>query len=438
MDKLFIKTYGCQMNVYDSKKIVNLLKPLGYIETDDSSDASLVILNTCHIREKAEHKVFSDLGRVNDKENTIIVVAGCVAQAEGEEILSQAPYVNIVVGPQTYHRLPELISKVKKSKGESRYVDTDFALNFEEDSKFDHIDTSDQSDISAFLTIQEGCDKFCTYCCVPYTRGAEYSRPLNDVMKEARTLVSNGAKEIVFLGQNVNAYHGRSDDGTCGLASLIKEAAKIDGLYRIRYTTSHPNDMEDDLILAHGSEPKLMPFFHLPVQSGSDNILFAMNRKHTAGSYLSIIERVRELRPDIAVSSDFIIGFPGETDEDFEQTIDLINKVKFACAYSFKYSKRHGTPAATMSNQIDEDIQDKRLQKTQAILKEQQLDFNNSLIGKTVPVLFDRLGRHEGQLMGRSPYMQSTYAMAKPSLIGQIANVLIDHATLNSISGKIL
>lgn len=432
------------MNVYDSQKMATLLQPMGYSITTETDDADVMILNTCHIREKAEQKVFSDLGRLNqvreareaEGKETVIAVGGCVAQAEGEHIMKQAPYVSMVFGPQTYHRLPEMLAKILRAKGErARIVDTDFPI----ESKFDHLPQSSTSDISAFLTIQEGCDKFCTFCCVPYTRGAEDSRPVHAIVREAKDLVQLGAKDITLLGQNVNAYHGAFDaTQDWNLAKLLHELSRIEGLERLRYTTSHPRDVDDELIAAHRDLPKVMPYLHLPVQSGSDAILTAMNRKHTAQSYYDIIEKFRTACPDIAFSSDFIVGFPGETERDHEATLRMVRDITFAQAYSFKYSIRPGTPAGVHELQVPEEIKDRRLQELQAILVQQQIDFNASKIGEIVPVLFDRAGRHAGQLIGKSPWMQSVYADAPDRHKGQITHVKIEKATQNSLSGAII
>lgn len=433
--KLYIKTWGCQMNVYDSRKMADVLAGLGYKSVEAPEEADLMILNTCHIREKATEKVFSDLGRLRDikeekgkkGEKPLIAVAGCVAQAEGDVIVDRAPYVDLVFGPQSYHLLPEMI--VKATGGE-RAINTDFPA----ESKFDHLpaDTGTQGP-SAFLSVQEGCDKFCTFCIVPYTRGAEFSRPPEQVIEEARRLADNGAKEITLLGQNVNAYHG----GGWDLARLIAAIANIGGIERIRYMTSHPRDMNDDLIAAHGSIDKLMPFLHLPVQSGSDRVLELMNRKHKAQDYIDIIERLRKARPDIAFSSDFIVGFPGETDEDHQATIDLVKRVEYASCYSFKYSPRPGTPGAVMPGVVPEKLKNQRLHELQGILFAQSLAYNAQNVGKTVPVLFDRKGQKEGQLLGKTPHMQSVYAQAPARLYGQTIGVKIERAGQNGLAGCI-
>jgi tRNA-2-methylthio-N6-dimethylallyladenosine synthase len=439
--KLYIKTWGCQMNVYDSQKMADILASLGYRPVEEPDDADLMILNTCHIREKATEKVFSDLGRLRDLkeakedkgEKALIAVAGCVAQAEGDVIMKRAHYVDMVFGPQTYHKLPEM---VLEATGGKRVVNTDFPP----ESKFDNLpEEAGTQGPSAFLSIQEGCDKFCTFCVVPYTRGAEYSRPVAQIMDEAKRLADKGVKEITLLGQNVNAYHGEAADGTVwNLAKLIKEIAKIDAVQRIRYTTSHPKDMDDELIEAHGSVEKLMPFLHLPVQSGADRILELMNRKHTAAFYLDIIDRLRKHRPDIAFSSDFIVGFPGETDADHEATMELVRRVHYASCYSFKYSPRPGTPGAAMGGIVPEKVKDARLHALQALLFEQQQAFNNTFVGKTLPVLFDRRGTRKQQLLGKTPYMQSVYVDDAPDrLFGQIVHVKIEKAFQNGMAGTI-
>jgi tRNA-2-methylthio-N6-dimethylallyladenosine synthase len=454
--KLYIKTYGCQMNVYDSERMADILFPLGYSLTDAPDEADMVILNTCHIREKAEQKVFSDLGRLRDKrdirrstgKDTVIAVGGCVAQAEGAEIMRQAPYVDMVFGPQTYHRLPEMVAKATRAAQKKRnplqkrglgIVDVDFPV----ESKFDHLPQTQETRVSAYLSVQEGCDKFCTFCVVPYTRGAEYSRPVAEILSEAQHLLSLGTKEITLLGQNVNAYHGEAPVSShrssqeWGLGRLIRELANL-GVSRIRYTTSHPRDMDQDLIDAHRDVPALMPFLHLPVQSGSDHILDVMNRKHTSKAYLDIIDRLREARSDIGLSSDFIVGFPGETDKDFEQTMELVRQVGYAQCYSFKYSMRPGTPAGAMERQIPEEVKAERLKSLQDLINEQQLDFNKKTIGTTQSVLFDRKGRENGQFIGRSPYMQSVVVSGPDRLFGQVLDVRIDEAHPNSITGSLI
>jgi tRNA-2-methylthio-N6-dimethylallyladenosine synthase len=434
------------MNVYDSSRMADVLAPLGYEQAESPRGADMVILNTCHIREKASEKVYSELGRLKPfkKEheanggNMVVAVAGCVAQAEGEEILRRAPQVDLVFGPQTYHRLPELVARVQRQTG--GVLDTEFPV----ESKFDHLPAKPGiRGPAAFLSIQEGCDKFCTFCVVPYTRGAEFSRPVADIEAEARRLTAAGAREITLLGQNVNAYHGEDHDGrTCGLGRLIRQLAEIDGLARLRYTTSHPADMDEDLIRAHGEVPQLMPYLHLPVQSGSDRILAAMNRRHQAADYLRTVDRLREARPDIALSSDFIVGFPGEHDQDFAETLRIVNEVGFAQAYSFKYSPRPGTPAAGAEQQVPEPLKAERLLMLQTLLNEQQTAFNQAHVGRIMPVLFDRVGRKAGQLVGRSPFMQSVHVPAadtsKARLFGSVLPVQIKTAHPNSLAGEIL
>jgi len=445
--KLYIKTYGCQMNVYDSARMADVLAPLGYAPSDTPDGADMVILNTCHIRERAEEKVFSELGRLRPLKTAktdgdmIIAVAGCVAQAEGAEIMRRAPYVDIVLGPQTYHRLPEMVARAARSAtgpdGKGRGIlDTDFPA----EAKFDFLPTESVAPgVSAFLSIQEGCDKFCTFCVVPYTRGAEYSRPAAAVLVEARRLVAAGARELNLLGQNVNAYHGEAPDGgSWGLAQLAYALAEIPELERIRYTTSHPRDVDEALIRAHGDLPQLMPFLHLPVQSGSDRILEAMNRKHTAAHYLSLIDRFRAARPDIVFSSDFIVGFPGERDEDFQATMDLVRAVGFVQAFSFRYSPRPGTPAATIEDKVPDAVAQGRLLELQDVLERRQRAFFAGMIGRTLDVLFEKPGRHDGQLIGRSPYLQGVHALANPRLIGTIQPVHIKNATLQSLGGDLV
>lgn len=431
------------MNVYDSDRMADLLAPLGYEKTEIPDDADLAILNTCHIREKAEQKVFSDLGRLNlikkKKDDLTIAVAGCVAQAEGAEIVRQAPYVSMVFGPQTYHQLPQMIAELKRKqeadvKGPGRgIVNTEFPS----DSKFDSLILPQKTPVSSFLSIQEGCDKFCKFCVVPYTRGAEYSRPFEKIIDEAKAIVELGAKEITLLGQNVNAYHGEDTKGhEKSLADLLVKLSEISGLERLRYTTSHPRDMTQDLIDVHGALPKLMPFLHLPVQSGSNKVLDAMNRKHTREFYFDIMERLRKARPDIAFSSDFIVGYPAETEQDFEDTLDLVRQVFYAQCYSFKYSQRPGTPAAAHELQVPEEVKDERLQRLQKLLSEQQLTFNQSKVGTLQLVLLDRTGKKEGQLLGKSPYMQSV--IVENAAIGDVVEVDISKASASSLSGSIL
>ena len=441
MRKLFIKTYGCQMNVYDSDRMADLLAPLGYGVVGTPEDADMVILNTCHIREKAAEKVYSELGRLRALKDAkaesggkmLIAVAGCVAQAEGAEIISRQPSVDMVVGPQSYHRLPEMIARV--TRGSDAVLETEFPA----EEKFDSLPEERISrGASAFLTVQEGCDKFCTFCVVPYTRGAEFSRPPADIEREARRLVKFGVREITLLGQNVNAYHGNGPGGKdWGLAHLIRALADIDGLERLRYTTSHPRDMDDELIAAHGELEKLMPYLHLPVQSGSDRVLSAMNRQHGREDYFKLVERIRAARKDIALSSDFIVGFPGETDKDFDDTMDLVRQVGFAGAFSFKYSPRPGTPAS-LELQLPDEVKHARLQSLQALLFEQQSAFNKSCEGKIFPVLFEKAGRKEGQAVGRSPYLQPVHADGALSLIGELHKVRIAAALPNSLKGVLV
>ncbi len=440
--KLYIKTWGCQMNVYDSHRMADILMPFGYKLSEEPDNADMVILNTCHIREKATDKVFSDLGRLRhlkDKkeeagEQMVMAVAGCVAQAEGDYILERAPYVDMVFGPQTYHELPEMMAKITNAYGDARVVNTEFP----EESKFDSLPEEHKSQgVSAFLSIQEGCDKFCTFCVVPYTRGAEYSRSAQEIIDEAKWLVDNGTLEITLLGQNVNAFHGNGPDGSIwGLGKLIQEIAEIDGLERIRYTTSHPRDMDDELIETH-AHPKLQPFLHLPVQSGSDKILEAMNRKHTADHYRDIIAKLRKSRPDLAFSSDFIVGFPGETEDDFEDTMRLVRDVNFASCYSFAYSARPGTPAANMQNLVRADIAKERLARLQGLINEQQRAFNLGSVGLTLPVLLDRKGKRAGQLVGRSPFNQSVFVEGKERLMNTIVDIKITEGFDNSLTGEI-
>jgi len=433
MKKLFVKTYGCQMNAYDSAKMADLLAPLGYAATDAPDDADMVILNTCHIRERAAEKVYSELGRLKTLKaekaksggRMVLAVAGCVAQAEGEEIVARQPAVDLVVGPQSYHRLPEMIARAARQQGHA--LETDFpALE-----KFDSLPEPSGTGVSAFLTVQEGCDKFCTFCVVPYTRGSEQSRPPQAILREARQLADKGAREIVLLGQNVNAYNGED----WSLAKLCDALAEIDGIRRIRYTTSHPRDMGDDLIAAHGRNPKLMPYLHLPVQSGSDAVLEAMNRQHSHDDYRRLVDRIRAARPDIALTSDFIVGFPGESDSDFEATLQLVGDIGYATAFSFKYSKRPGTPASTMRKQIPEDVKAARLDALQKLLLKQQYAFDDSQIGKVLPILFEKAARNNGQIMGRTPYLQPVHVQADAALIGQVANVKIERRTANSLHG---
>jgi tRNA-2-methylthio-N6-dimethylallyladenosine synthase len=440
---LFIKTYGCQMNVYDSERMRDVLAPLGYAPVDGPEEADLVVLNTCHIREKATEKMFSELGRLRDLKKETggvmrIAVAGCVAQAEGEEIMRRQPAVDMVVGPQAYHRLPEMIARLARKTGD--VLETDFAA----DEKFDALPKTRGVDgPSAFLSVQEGCDKFCSFCVVPYTRGAEYSRGVDAIIAEARELARQGVREIVLLGQNVNAWHGAAPahDPTGGewrLGNLIRHVAKIGGVERIRYMTSHPSDMADDLIEAHADVEQLAPFLHLPVQSGSDRVLKAMNRKHTADDYLRIVERARRARPDIALASDFIVGFPGESEQDFEDTLALVKAVGFAQAYSFKYSPRPGTPAAGMQLRVDEAVKDERLARFQQLINSQATAFNQASIGKRMKVLFSRQGRREGQALGYSPYMQSVHVDNASRVSNSMAEVEIVGATMSSLTGRLV
>lgn len=434
LKKFHIKSFGCQMNVYDGERMSELLVDQGMSAADSGDDADLVVLNTCHIREKAVDKVYSDIGRLRRKDGTspMIAVAGCVAQAEGKEISRRAPSVDIVVGPQAYHRLPELMETAKSGK---KALDTDMPAI----SKFDVLPSrGKQARPTAFLTVQEGCDKFCTYCVVPYTRGAEISRPWTDLVNEAKALVDGGAYEITLLGQNVNAWTGEDDKGQHqGLDGLIRALDKISGLKRIRYMTSHPNDMTEGLVAAHGEVAKLMPFLHLPVQSGSDRILKAMNRSHSAQSYLDILEQMRKVRPDIALSGDFIVGFPGETDQDFEETLQIVRDANYSQAFSFKYSPRPGTPAAGMDEQIAPEVMDERLQRLQALLNEQQYAFNQQTVGRTTDILLERQGKLEGQLIGKTPWLQSVHIISPDLQIGDLVYVEITQAGPNSLTGQI-
>jgi tRNA-2-methylthio-N6-dimethylallyladenosine synthase len=439
--KLHIKTFGCQMNAYDSERMAEALADHGYSPTDDPADADLVILNTCHIREKAAEKVYSELGRVRAVKrgrnarglDTMIAVAGCVAQAEGQEILERASVVDLVVGPQGYHELPSLIGRVR---GGERVVATDFPAEDKLMSLPDRPVSHGQP--SAFITVQEGCDKFCTFCVVPYTRGAEYSRPVAAILAEAERLARRGAREITLLGQNVNAYCGDGPDGLgWSLAKLLKRLAGVPEIERLRYTTSHPSDMDDDLIALHGDEPKLMPYLHLPFQAGSDRILHAMNRKHTAGDYAEVVQRIRAARPDIALSTDIIVGFPGESDTDFEDTLALVQRIGFARAFSFKYSARPGTPAATLPNQVPDRIARDRLHILQSLLDDEARAFDAATVGRKLKVLFERQGRKPGQIAGRSPYLQAVHGDGPRNLIGQIVDVDIVSAGPNSLTGVI-
>ncbi|GIU67719.1 tRNA (N6-isopentenyl adenosine(37)-C2)-methylthiotransferase MiaB [Candidatus Phycosocius spiralis] len=438
---LFIQTYGCQMNVYDSERMADLLRPLGYRATDKPDQADLVVLNTCHIREKATEKVYSEIGRLKAHKDRLalvgkkmtIAIAGCVAQAQGEEIMRRAPCVDLVVGPQAYHKLPELIAQAARTTGER--LDT----RFEAVEKFDALPSKRTPDgPTAFLSIQEGCDKFCTFCVVPYTRGAEFSRGVDSILLEAEGLARQGVRELTLLGQNVNAYHGQTGHKTWSLAQLVRALAKIDGIERIRYTTSHPSDMSDDLIEAHGEVPELMPYLHLPVQTGSNKILKAMNRKHSVETYLETIAAMRKARPDIALASDFIVGFPGETEQDFEDTMELVRSVGYAGAYSFKYSRRPGTPASDLPEQVPSDVADNRLQRLQALILEQQRAFNETKVGQSFDVLFTGPGRNAGQILGRSPWLQSVHAQGPHSLIGGLHRVRIIGQMSNSLTGVLV
>ena len=435
--KVFVKTYGCQMNVYDSERMVEALGSKGYEQTDAPEDADMILLNTCHIREKAAEKVYSELGRFKElkaeKPNLKIGVAGCVAQAEGEEIMRRQPLVDLVVGPQSYHRLPELEAKLENG---GKSIETDFP----EEDKFTVLKSRPKVKRapSAFLTVQEGCDKFCAFCVVPYTRGAEVSRPAEQIISEARNLVERGVREITLLGQNVNAYHGIGAKGAeWSLARLIWALNDIDGLKRIRFTTSHPNDMADDLIEAHANCAKLMPYLHLPVQSGSNKILKRMNRSHTAEGYLKLIEKIRAARPDILLSGDFIVGFPEETEEDFEDTMSLIKEVKYGQAFSFKYSTRPGTPAAERE-QIPEDLKTERLHRLQALIAAQQRDIQDQMVGRKVSVLFEKNGRFDGQMVGKSEYLHAVHVTSDKLEIGSLKQVRITKSKVNSLTGELI
>ncbi|MAR18769.1 MAG: tRNA (N6-isopentenyl adenosine(37)-C2)-methylthiotransferase MiaB [Rhodobacteraceae bacterium] len=434
--KVFVKTYGCQMNVYDSERMIESFQGKGYTQTDNINQADMILLNTCHIREKAAEKVYSELGRLKtlkaENPNLKIGVAGCVAQAEGQEIINRQPIVDLVVGPQAYHRLPSLIDKVHENK---KALDTDFPV----EDKFLHLPKRPLSKRgpSAFLTVQEGCDKFCSFCVVPYTRGVEVSRDPTRVVKEAKELVSRGVREVTLLGQNVNAYHGEFEGHSWSLTRLIEELSTIQDLLRIRFTTSHPNDMDEELISAFGTHEKLMPYLHLPVQSGSDRILKAMNRKHTSKSYKQIIKSLRSIRPDLLLSGDFIVGFPGETDLDFQETLDLVREVKFGQAYSFRYSARPGTPAAE-KDAVPKEIAVERLHKLQALLTIQQKEVQSNMVGKTLSVLFEKPGRKVGQLIGKSEYLHAVHVVAPTELIGTVKSVKVVESLTNSLSGELL
>ncbi|OJU48122.1 MAG: tRNA (N6-isopentenyl adenosine(37)-C2)-methylthiotransferase MiaB [Mesorhizobium sp. 61-13] len=438
--KVFVKTYGCQMNVYDSQRMTDALAADGYVSTEAMDDADLVLLNTCHIREKAADKVYSVLGRLRDLKSEradagrdlTIGVAGCVAQAEGGEILRRSPSVDLVVGPQTYHRLPEMLAKVRNGE---KVVETEYAI----EDKFEHLPQPRRAEVikrgvTAFLTVQEGCDKFCTFCVVPYTRGSEVSRPVRQIVAEAERLAEAGVREVTLLGQNVNAWHGEGPDGSeWGLGRLLHRLAEIKGLARLRYTTSHPRDMDEDLIAAHRDLDALMPYLHLPVQSGSDRILKAMNRRHKASDYLRLIERVRGARADIAMSGDFIVGFPGETEADFEATMQIVREVGYASAFSFKYSPRPGTPGAEMDGHLPEEVKDERLQRLQALLTEQQQDFTRGMVGRTMATLIEKAGRQAGQKVGRSPWLQPVIIDEMAAEIGDIIDVRITKTGYNSL-----
>ena len=434
MKKIFIKTFGCQMNAYDSARMRDAMFVHGYQETNSPEQADILLLNTCHIREKASEKLFSEIGRLNEfKEQrkqegkeTLIVVCGCVVQAEGEEILKRSHLVDIALGPQNYHRLPELVSSYNRKKGRVLLAD------FPSDSKFDYLPKTKATSACAFLAVQEGCDNFCTYCVVPYTRGCEYSRPADEIIQEAQDLVATGAKEIMLLGQNVNCWHGQ---GATDLGDLIRQLAQIEGLERIRYTTSYPSKITQNLIEAHKDLDKLMPYIHLPIQSGSDKILKAMNRQYTAQSYEEIVASFRKARPDIAVSSDFIVGFPGETEDDFQATMDVVKRVRYASSFSFKYSPRPGTPAAMMKNQVPEDVKTKRLMILQKELLEQQQEFNSQTVGKILPVLLTEKGKKEGQLVGYTPYLQGTHVSLPDSFLNKIVMLKITKASATSLTG---
>jgi tRNA-2-methylthio-N6-dimethylallyladenosine synthase len=440
--KLYVKSFGCQMNVYDSRRMADTLAPHGYVETGTAEDADLIILNTCHIREKAAEKVYSELGRMrqlkkaaaSDNRRLVIAVAGCVAQAEGEEIIRRAPAVDLVFGPQSYHRLPDLLARAVR---EGRAIDTEFAA----EDKFAHLTPPGAAAIRArgacaFVTVQEGCDKFCTFCVVPYTRGAELSRPVHSIIAEVESLAAGGVREVTLIGQNVNAYHGAGPGGrACSLADLLEEIAEVPGIERLRYTTSHPHDMDDALIAAHRDLPKLMPQLHLPVQSGSDRILAAMNRRHNRRDYLEIVHRLRQVCPAISLTSDFIVGFPGESEADFAATLSLVGEIGLSGAFSFKYSPRPGTPGAEMTGQIDEATKSERLARLQRAIGHSQAAFNHACLNRTFDVLFERPGRHAGQLVGRSPYLQPVQAVAPASLIGEIAAVTITEIGSNSLFG---
>ena len=442
--KVHVKSFGCQMNVYDSHRMADTLAPAGYNETTSPEDADLVILNTCHIREKAAEKVYSEIGRIRemkevaarDGRRMLIAVAGCVAQAEGREIIRRAGAVDLVVGSQNYHRLPEMVARAQRGE---KVIDTDFPV----EDKFDVLaapkrDAIAKRGISAFVTVQEGCDKFCAFCVVPYTRGAEVSRPVEKVVAEVERLADGGVREVTLIGQNVNAYHGPGPDGAASsLGRLLRRLAEVPGILRLRYTTSHPRDMDDDLVAAHRDLPELMPYVHLPVQSGSDSILAAMNRRHTRKDYLDVIARLRAGRTDLAFTSDFIVGFPGESESDFRETLALVDEVGYAGAFSFMYSPRPGTPAAEMKEQIPADLKSERLQRLQATITRNQRSFNAGFAGRTVDVLLEKPGKLPGQLVGRSPYLQAVQVMARAECIGSVHRVIIDDVGSNSLFGTL-
>src|SRR5215472_13746632 len=441
--KLHIKSFGCQMNVYDSQRMTDTMAREGFVEAVAPDDADLIVLNTCHIREKAAEKVYSELGRVRrlkdaaarDGRKVVVAVAGCVAQAEGEEIIRRAPIVDIVLGPQNYHRLPALVARAERG---GKVFDTEFPV----EDKFDHLPAASREatrarGVSAFVTVQEGCDKFCTFCVVPYTRGAEISRPAAKIVDEVARLVEAGVREITLIGQNVNAYHGEGPDGRAWSLARLLECLADAGVGRLRYTTSHPRDMSEDLIAAHRDLPALMPQLHLPIQSGSDRILAAMNRRHTLADYMALVPRLFEARPDMAFSSDFIVGSPGETEADFADTLGLVDEIGFSGAFSFKYSRRPGTPGAEMDEQLDETVKSERLQRLQQAIDTSQANFNRRCVGRTVSVLFERPGRHSGQIVGRSPYLQPVQIEAPASLIGKSAPVSITEVASNSLFGAL-
>ena len=440
--KYFIKTFGCQMNVYDSRRMGTMLEDMGFEQTLVQEEADIVVFNTCHIREKAAEKLFSDLGRanlikqerLNEGKDTIIGVVGCVVQAEDKQILKRAPFVDFALGPLRYYRIKEVVESVLQHR-EMKLLDTEFSAV----SKFDFLPENKSQGGCSYLAIQEGCNNFCTYCVVPYTRGVEVSRPIKEVLSEAKRLVETGSVELNLLGQNVNSYHGEDENGKeRNLAYLLNKIAEIDGLKRIRYTTSYPADVDDDLILCHKNLKKLMPYLHLPIQSGSDDVLKRMNRRHTKDEYLRVVEKLKEANPLIGMSSDFIVGFPGESDKDFKDTLDVVNRVKYIQAFSFKYSRRPGTPASVMDNQIEEKVKKERLQILQDLLFDYQLKFNQQSVGKVMPVLFEGDGRHDGQLTGRTPYMQNLYAKADKSLLNKIVQVRVLRASTNSLKGEVI